>query len=213
MIIGITGSSGAGKSTVCEILESEYQAFVLNADKIAKRLSKKGTDYYNDIIKEFGNKILQENGEINRRELAKIIYQNKEAREKLNRCTFKYINKEIDLERIKIENAYVNLHKMKLEDVKKKIIIVIDAPLLFEAKLNEMCDYVVAVISKNKDLQIQRIMERDCITENDAMARLKTQQTDEYYIQKSDYVIVNDGEISKVEEQIKQIYYNFFTIT
>lgn len=205
MIIGITGSSGAGKSTVCEILERDYKAIILNADKIAKRLSKKGTEYYKDIVEEFGDAILREDGEINRRKLAKIIYKDKEARETLNKCTFKYINKEIELERIKIENAYVNLHKMKLEDVKKKVIIAIDAPLLFEAKLDQMCEYVIAVISKNNELQIQRIMERDCITKEDAISRLEAQQADNYYIQKSDYVIVNDGEISKVEEQIKQI--------
>ena len=77
MIIGITGSSGAGKSTVCEILEEEYQIKVLNADKMAKQLSKKGNEYLTDIITLFGKEILQENGELDRPKLANIIYNNK----------------------------------------------------------------------------------------------------------------------------------------
>ena len=70
MIIGITGSSGAGKSTVCEILEALYNVKVLNADKIARRLSQKGTSYLIDIIKLFGHEIVNEEGELKRRTLA-----------------------------------------------------------------------------------------------------------------------------------------------
>ena len=55
MIIGITGSSGAGKSTICEILKKTYNVEIINADQIAKGLSKKGTNYINDIIKSIGN--------------------------------------------------------------------------------------------------------------------------------------------------------------
>ena len=75
MILGITGSSGAGKSTVCEILEKDYHAKVINADKIAKKLSKKGTEYLSKIAQNFGTDILLENGELNRKKLADIIYQ------------------------------------------------------------------------------------------------------------------------------------------
>ena len=67
MILGITGSSGAGKSTVCEILEEKYNMKIINADKIAKELSKKGTRYIADIIEKFGKNIVDENGELKRR--------------------------------------------------------------------------------------------------------------------------------------------------
>ena len=77
MIIGITGNSGAGKSTVCEILQKRYEAKIINADKIAKELSKKGTSYLAEIVKKFGQEILLENGELNRRKLADIIYHNR----------------------------------------------------------------------------------------------------------------------------------------
>ena len=95
MVIGITGSSGAGKSTVCEILQNKYNAKIISADKVSKELSQKGTAYLAEIVEKFGHDILLENGELNRKKLANIIYSNKEKRELLNNCTLKYISSEI----------------------------------------------------------------------------------------------------------------------
>ena len=81
MVIGITGSSGAGKSTICEVLEIRYNVKVINADKIAKKLSKKGTNYINDIVAKFGTDILDEEGELKRRKLAEIIYNDEAKRQ------------------------------------------------------------------------------------------------------------------------------------
>ena len=64
MIIGITGSSGSGKSTICDILKDKYDAKVIDADKIAKQLSKRGTNYVLDIVKAFGKDILDDDGEL-----------------------------------------------------------------------------------------------------------------------------------------------------
>lgn len=197
MIIGITGSSGAGKSTVCEILKKEYGAKVIDADKISKQLSKKGTEYLADIVKQFGQEILLKNGELNRPKLAEIIYTRPEKREILNKCTFKHIRNEIKL---KIES----IESKKLEDLKKPI-IVIDAPLLFEAELENICEFVIAVIADNRELQIQRIIKRDGITKEQAIARLNAQKPNDFYTSKSKYVIVNNGELEEVEEQIEMI--------
>ncbi len=84
-IIGVTGTSGAGKTSLCEILNKQYGAYIIDADKIAKRLSKKGTMYLNAIVECFGNQILTEEGELKRKELANLIYHNEEKRSKLNR--------------------------------------------------------------------------------------------------------------------------------
>lgn len=188
MIIGITGSSGAGKSTVCEFLENEYNVKVLNADKIARRLSRKGTSYIIDIIKIFGNNIVDEEGELKRRKLAEIIYSNPKKREELNNCTFKYITKEIEKRLNKIDN-----------DTTK----IIDAPLLFESKLNEMCDKVIGVIAK-REVQIDRIVARDNIDYEQAEKRLLAQQSNEFYIEHCDDIVENNG-LLDFEQEVENI--------
>ena len=144
MIIGITGSSGAGKSTICEILQEKYNAKIITADKIAKELSQKGTKYLQKIVEQFGQEILLENGELNRKKLANIIYYNSQKREELNNCTLKYICEEIK----KQIDEYINNYKGSNESETKKLIIAIDAPLLFESNLDKICDAVVGVIAK-----------------------------------------------------------------
>lgn len=189
MIIGITGSSGAGKSTICDILEDGYDVRVLNADKIAKRLSRKGTNYLLDIIKIFGKDIVDEEGELKRGKLAQIIYSDSKKREELNTYTFKYVRKDIIKQISKIETGTT---------------IVIDAPLLFEAELNKICDKTIGVIAP-RELQIERVIARDNIDYEDAEKRLKAQQEDEFYIKSCDFIIKNDNGFTKMEEQINEI--------
>ena len=190
MIIGITGSSGAGKSTVCEILEMSYQAKIIDADEIARRLSYQNDAYLGEIVASFGAEILLNTGELNRRKLADIIYKSLEKRKALNAITFKYITAEIQRE---------------IEQAQEKLII-IDAPLLFEANLQRLCNVTVAVITRNQETQISRIMERDAITKEQAMNRLKAQHPNEFYVSKCNYSIVNEGNLQEVEKQIATIF-------
>lgn len=186
MILGITGSSGAGKSTVCEILERKYSSQTINADKIAKQLSKQGTSYLQEIVQNFGNDILLKNGELDRRKLANIIYSNSSKRDELNNITFKYIKDEIKEQIAKSDNN----------------IIAIDAPLLLEANLQEICDKTIAVISKDRNLQIKRIIKRDNIDKEHAIARLNAQHPNEFYIKKCDNTLIND---ETLEQQIEKL--------
>ena len=158
-IIGITGNSGSGKTIFSNILAEKMKAIIIDADKIAKQSSKKGEIYYNKIVELFGEEIL-ENGEINRKKLAKIIYDNNEQRNYLNKLTNKYV-----VEKIKLE-----LKEHEDEN------IIMDVPLLFESKLNEICDVTVSLIAKEK-IKIQRMITRDSIDENFARQRLNIQKT------------------------------------
>ena len=190
MIIGITGSSGAGKSTICEILKKEYNVKIINADKIAKKLSCKGTSYINEIIAKFGKDIVDEKGELKRKKLAQIIYNNSDKRKELNNCTFKYIKKEIEDE---------------IKKSKKNETIIIDAPLLFECGLDKLCDKVIGVISK-RNLQIERIIARDNIDYNQAESRLNAQADNELYIDKCDAIIENNNDIEDIEKKKRKIW-------
>lgn len=188
-IIGITGSSGAGKSTICEILEKEYDVRVINADKVAKKLSKKGTRYIGEIADKFGLDILDEHGELKRKKLAEIIYTDSKKREELNNCTFKYISKEI---------------KKQIQQEKSASTIIIDAPLLFECQLDELCDVVIGIISK-EELQIERIVARDNVDYGHAERRLKAQPSNEFYMNNCDEIVENNNDIAYIEEEIKNI--------
>lgn len=189
MIIGITGSSGSGKSTVCKILEKEYKVKIINADKIAKKLSKKGTSYIQDIIDAFGKDIVDEEGELKRKKLAEIIYSDAEKREKLNSCTFKYIVEEI---------------KKQINKVQEDTTVIIDAPLLFEAKLDKICDTVIGVISK-RELQLDRMVARDNIDYEQAEKRLASQKNNAFYQEKCDIIIKNGTNMKILEDRIKEI--------
>ena len=190
MVIGLTGSSGAGKSTICEILKKDYKVKIINADKIAKKLSKKGTNYIIDIIEKFGTDIVDEEGELRRKRLAEIIYTDPEKRKELNNCTFKYIRKEIEKQIKKEENSDNT--------------IIIDAPLLFECELDKLCDKVIGIISK-RDLQIERIVARDNIDYENAEKRLNAQESNEFYISKCDEIIENNNDIFHIENLVKEI--------
>lgn len=188
-IIGITGSSGAGKSTVCDILQREYDVKVICADKIAKKLSKRGTTYIEEIVKCFGNDILDEQGELKRKKLAEIIYTDPQKRKALNRCTFKYIKKEIE--------------KQILEE-KQVSTIIIDAPLLFECELDGLCNFVIGIISK-RELQIERIVARDNVDYEHAEIRLNAQESNEFYIQRCDEIIENNDDIFYMEKNVLEL--------
>ncbi len=188
-IIGVTGSSGAGKTKVCEYLEKKYKCEVIDADQIARELSKKGSMYLNSIIDNFGEDIVYKNGALNRKKLANIIYQDNEKREKLNQCTFDYIIKEI---------------KEQINSSIEKELIVIDAPLLYESGLDSICDTVIAIIG-NKEEQIERICKRDGITEKTASKRIEIQNDNEFFIERADIIIDNTGTIEELKKEIENL--------
>ena len=187
-IIGITGSSGSGKSTVCEILNEKYNVKIIDADKIAKELLTSGTEYYNDVISKFGIEITNGSGEIDRKKLADLIYNDDKKRKMLNNSTFHYVVKEIK-SRVKEAN---------------NVDIIIDAPLLFESKLDDICNFTIGVIAK-ESIQIERIIKRDSISKEQACKRLKAQQTNDFYMSKCTEIIENNNEYIETEKQIEEI--------
>ncbi len=177
-IIGITGSSGAGKTTLSKILNERKDVKIIDADKVVKEMSVPGCEYLEKIEDTFGQEVILEDGNLNRKLLADKIYNNNEALEKLNKLTFKYVIEEI-LNRIK-----------EIKELKETEIIIIDAPLLFESGLEKYCNYVIALIA-DKELKIERICQRDNIDEKVAKSRLNIQHEDSYYTEKADFVINN----------------------
>lgn len=194
-VIGITGSSGSGKTTLSKILNKRDDVKVINADQVVRELSVPGTEYLNAIKDTFGQDVFLEDGNLNRKKLAKKIYHDDVARENLNKLTFNYVVKEIISRIINISS----------EDIKFAII---DAPLLYESKLDRCCDYVIALVA-DYDLKVKRICKRDNIDEETAKSRLNIQNEDLFYTEKANFVIHNsensdlNAEIEKIFKQIQ----------
>ncbi len=188
-IIGIVGTSGSGKSTICDILNKEPNVTIIDADQIAKRLSKKGTLYFNSIVECFGAYVIDEQGELKRHELAKIIFEDDKKREELNQLTFIYVVDEI---------------KRMITMSKAKDTIIIDAPLLFESNLNQICDLVIGVIAPD-ETKIERIMKRDGIDKELAQKRLNIQKDNDFIKDNADYIIENTKDLVHLKQQLEDI--------
>lgn len=186
-IIGITGVSGSGKTTISKMIQQQCEAEVIDADKIAKDLTQGDTEYLQEIITEFGEKILDENNKLKRQELANIIFEDKTKKEKLDKLTQKYVVEEI---------------KRQIEKSKAQLII-LDVPLLFESKLNEICNITIGVIA-NQQEEIKRICARDNITIEQAIARLKNQNDNEFFIENCDYIVENTN-LENTQEELNKI--------
>jgi dephospho-CoA kinase len=189
-IIGVTGNSGSGKSTVSNLLKS-LGAYLIMADEIAHKIIM--SDAYVEIVKTFGTDILKEDSlEIDRKKLGNIVFNDEKKLVILNSITHSYIIKSIINE--------IKLLYFKKDEYK---FIVIDAALLIETKLNEMSDQVWLVHADEK-LKIKRLIERDKLSENQIIARLKNQMPFEEAKKFADVIIINNGTYEQLEEQVKK---------
>lgn len=188
-IVGITGSSGSGKSTVCKIIKNSYKAEIIDADKIVKKLQDEKTEYYEKIVQTFGKEILLDNGLINRKKLAEIIFTNSSKKDKMDKLTFYYVVNEIK-------------RRIEISSTENLEYIVVDAPTLLEAGMVDMFDKIIVVVA-NKENKINRICKRDGISKEQAVNRLSSQKEDEFYLSKADFVITNDND--RIEEKVKEI--------
>ena len=190
-VIGLTGGTGSGKSVVSKSLLAAG-AVIVDADKIAHDIILKGEPAYHEIIAYYGTGILDENGNIIRKKLGEIVFNDKEKLAFLNQCTHKYITAEVKRQ----------IAEAKATDTAKAIVL--DAPLLLEAKLETVCD-VVWVVYSDPEVRAQRVMARDGITYELAKARIANQKSWEEYKQAADAVIDNSKDLAYLESQLAEI--------
>lgn len=182
-IIGLTGGIGAGKSAVSAYLSS-LGAVIADADKISRELSQKGNEGYFGIISRFGEDILDENKEIDRKKLAAIVFSDKEKLIELEGILHPLIEKKI----------------VEIIDSSDSVVI-IDAPLLHHAGLDRLCDEVWSV-SCSEEIRINRIKTRDNVSYEMAKMRIKNQLPQEKIDSMSDVVIYNDKDLEYMKKQV-----------
>lgn len=195
LIVGLTGQSGAGKGEFSRIFKSFDGVYCLDTDTTAREVVEKGKPCLKELCEYFGNEILESDGTLDRKKLASIAFADEEKHKNLNRITHFYVVEEI---------------KKWLDDVKKEgaKVAIIDAPLLFESGADSLCDITVGVLAPYTT-RLKRILKRDKIDKKSAKLRLDSQPKDEFFEEKCDYIIANNGSLKnlsiKSESVIKEI--------
>ncbi len=189
-IIGITGGSGAGKTTVCAELK-KCGAVIVDADKISKEVTKKGSPALDEIEKAFGKQYILPSGELDRKGLGEVVFSDDSKLEMLNKITHKHI--------------YLKMEQ-EIKDADKDV-VVLDVPLLFGTDFPFKCDLTVAVVADKED-RMKRIVARDGITREMAEARIKNQMSDDEYRDLADICFENNGDAQKIKAFAKEICEN-----
>lgn len=190
-VMGITGSLGAGKSTVAAMF-GELGAKVLDADKIAHQQMRSGTACFRAILNALGKDILTA-GKIDRKKVAACVFRDCKQLRKLERIVHPAVRRVI--------LAKVKQYKRN----RPKIVVVIDVPLLFESKLNSHVDLAV-VVKASRAKQITRATKMLGITKAEAVRRLKVQMPLRKKIRLADMIIDNNATLKHTQKQVKQIW-------
>ncbi len=172
-IIGLTGQSGAGKSTVARIFEQNGFA-VINADSLVTRVYEQNEYCLGAVAARFGSDIINPDGTLNRKLLAKRAFSSKDNTRALGGIVHPFVLSET-LKELKAVNGCA----------------VFDAPQLFESGIDVICDVIVSVVA-SENVRLKRIMNRDGITEIEARQRINAQFSEEFFRANSDYIIENN---------------------
>lgn len=195
--IGITGGIGSGKTTVARYLASLGYT-VIDADEIARNLSISNKELIIELRNEFGDTVINSDNSLNRKELAKIVFNDKQKRIKLDSIFHPKIKKEI----LDVLNS---LEKEEiLGDTNRKSLVFLDAPLIFEAKLQTLLDKVWVVDSILDD-RVKRISIRDNISIQDIYSRINSQMNSESKISLADEIIYNNSNLEDLKARVDQL--------
>ena len=188
-IIGLTGQTGAGKSSVREILRQKGAA-VIDADTVAHDITDNNVNCIYDIVNRFSK--------IDRKALGKRVFSDKKELMALNKIIFPYILEAIE-------------HEVLGHIAKGAENVVIDGATVIESGCGKMCDVLVSVVAE-EETRITRIIKRDGISKADAERRVSAQKPEEFYTENSDFVIRNDSTPAELERNVNSVLKNMVLI-
>lgn len=179
LVIGLTGKTGAGKSTVASYLK-EKGCFVIDGDLVAREIVMPSSPALKELAEAFGKDIILEDGSLDRKALAQKAFSSAEGTALLNRITHPHI-------KARFEELLAKASKEGFA------VAVIDAAALLESDCKDLCEKII-VVHADEQIRLERILSRDRITYEQAMTRINGQKDDNYYLRQADIVIFNNAD-------------------
>ena len=189
--VGLTGGIGSGKSTASNYLRT-LGAYVFDADKEAKDLIDTNDTVQHELISEFGTDIINIGGQVDKKKLSRVAFQDDDHQERLNAVVHPHV---YDL----IDTSY----KKAMNDNKSNIFIV-DAALVYESGLDSHLDYVIVVTAQLK-FRMERSLSRNTLTREEILKRMDFQWPEDEKVNASDFVIHNDTSERDLQSKLKEI--------
>jgi len=186
-IVGLTGGLASGKSTIAQIL-IERGFDVIDADEVARDVVKPGSESLEKIVKRWGIEILNDDGSLNRKKLASIVFKDKSQRKELE----KILHPEI-------LNRMIQLAENSADEI-----VILVVPLLFEEQLDEWCDFTVSLTAPD-EVRIERAMKKHKISREMVQDRMKTQLSEKKRNSKADYVVNTDCTIEELQSKVDNL--------
>lgn len=191
LIVGLTGGIATGKSTVVRLFEKRG-AYRIDTDLLARKAVEPSQPAWREIVRTFGEGILEENGTLDRKKLAAMVFSDNTLRHTLNRITHPPIRALLhkELARARESGARVAL---------------VEVPLLYEAGFENEVDCVV-VVTTDAAVQLKRLMERDGLSAEQAQLRIAAQMPLAEKAVRADYCIDNGGTAGDTEKQVSEVW-------
>ena len=188
-VLGLTGSFGSGKSVVARMFAA-LGAIIIDADEIAKEVVKPGTPAFQEIVQAFGREVVDEQGALDRKRLAAMVFQDAAKREMLNRIVHPRVRKrELEL----------------LSQYKDNPLVVLSVPLLFENNMEHLVDKVVVVVVNEAERMRRLTEQQEGLTPDEIQRRLQAQMPQEEKRKRANFVIDNSGSLEEAQAQVKQL--------
>jgi len=190
-VIGLTGGIGSGKSTVSQLL-AELGAVIIDADKVGHKAYKPDTDIWREVVAAFGRQILTPSGDIDRKKLGEIVFGNSESLSRLNQI---------------MHPRMYALVKTELEGHRRQgvDVAVLEAPLLMEAGWAALVDEVWVTVAPESTV-LRRLKEYSGLSEQQSLARIRSQLSSAEREKHADVVINNDGDLNELKSKVEKLW-------
>lgn len=194
--VGFTGGIGSGKSTISDIFQSSYNIPIIDADEISRMLLTPNQEAYQEVLELFGDDVILDNGEINRKWLREKIFVQANLREQLEHIIHPRVRNEISQQVSQVNANYC--------------LIVI--PLLVESNMQTVVDRIL-VVDTSKDNQIQRVISRDNVEPEQVYKIIESQIDPSKRLEIADDIITNNGNIQDLHSQVEYLHQKYLDLS